>query len=133
MMVIPPPNVTGKLHLGTLLNLNSPFLSLCEIPSKQTCTTPQVFVTLYELVCTWFKYLHNLVSYDDFFGEEKFSWLPSKNKVVVENLHFQRHKIFLVKFNFQFFYQPLCFQKAASFIIFFLKNCQMKAGQHNKI
>jgi len=31
------------------------------------------------------------------FGEEKFSWLPSKNKVADENLHLQRHTNFLVK------------------------------------
>jgi len=31
------------------------------------------------------------------FGEEKFSWLPSKNKVADENLHFQRHTNFPVK------------------------------------
>ena len=33
-----------------------------------------------------------------FFGEEKISWgLPSKKKLVDENLHFQRHTNFLVK------------------------------------
>ena len=32
-----------------------------------------------------------------FFGEEKFSCLPSKNKVADKNLHFQRHTNFLVK------------------------------------
>ena len=35
--------------------------------------------------------------FDGFFGEE-FSWLPSKNKVADEDLHLQRHTIFLVKF-----------------------------------
>ena len=37
-----------------------------------------------------------------FFGEEKFSWLPSKYKVADENLHFQRHIIFPSKYNVQF-------------------------------
>ena len=43
------------------------------------------------------------------FGEEKFSWLTSKNKVAVGNLHFQRHTNFLVKLQCSVFYQPLCF------------------------
>ena len=38
-----------------------------------------------------------LLSFDDFFGEEKFSWLPSKNKVANENLHIQRQTNLLVK------------------------------------
>ena len=33
----------------------------------------------------------------NFVGEEKFSWLPSKNKVADINLHFQRHTNVLVK------------------------------------
>ena len=33
----------------------------------------------------------------DFFKEDKFSWLPSKNKVADENLHFERHTNFPVK------------------------------------
>ena len=38
-----------------------------------------------------------LLSFDDFFREEKFFWLPFKNKVSDENLHFQGHSNFLVK------------------------------------
>ena len=44
----------------------------------------------------------------NFFGEEKFSQLPSKHKVAYENLHIQRHKNFLVKL-FSSFHKPLCF------------------------
>ena len=40
----------------------------------------------------------DLLSFDGFsFGEEKFSWLPSTNRVADENLHFQRHTNFLFK------------------------------------
>ena len=33
----------------------------------------------------------DLNSFDELFWRRKFSWLPSKNKVADENLHFQRH------------------------------------------
>ena len=39
----------------------------------------------------------------NFFGEEKFRWLPSKNKVADENLHFQRHNKILVKLQYSVF------------------------------
>ena len=63
--------------------------------SNQNCTGLQVFViSKLCVILTWF-HLTN------FFGEEKFSWLPSKNKVADENLHFQRHTNFLVKLQCQ--------------------------------
>ena len=59
----------------------------------------------------------------NFFGEENFSWFPSKNKVANENLHFQRHKKILVKLlPIKFFYQSLCFLKAASWFFLLQKN-----------
>ena len=49
------------------------------------------------------------------FGKEKFSWLPSKDKVADENLYFQRHTNFLVKLQCSAFSSvTLCVQKAAS-------------------
>ena len=42
---------------------------------------------------TWCLFKFDLHSFDEFFGEEKFSWLPSKNKVT----DFQRHTNFLIK------------------------------------
>ena len=38
-----------------------------------------------------------------FFGKERISWLPPKNKVADENLHFQRHTSFLVKLQYFIF------------------------------
>ena len=38
-----------------------------------------------------------IMSFDIFFGEEKFSWLSSKNKVADEDFHFQRHENVFVK------------------------------------
>ena len=55
-----------------------------------------------------------------FFGEEKFSWLPSKNKVADENSYFQRHTNFLVKL----------FLAGSQLNFSSQKNCQMKAGQY---
>ena len=49
----------------------------------QTCTRPKALVVSYLLM--WY---FDLLSFDNFFGEEKFSRLPSKNKVADENLHF---------------------------------------------
>ena len=46
----------------------------------------------------------------NFFGEEKFSCVPSKDKVADERLYFQRHThIFSSNCNVQFFHQPFCF------------------------
>ena len=42
--------------------------------SHQTFTSPECYF--------------DLLSFDDFFGEEKFSWLHLKNEVADENLHF---------------------------------------------
>ena len=58
---------------------------------KQLFLLPQVFV-----ICIIFAIL-TCFHLTNFFGEEKINWLPSKNKVADENLHFQRHTNFLVK------------------------------------
>ena len=46
----------------------------------QTCTRPEVFVISYLL------YILTCFHFTNFFGEEKFCTLPSKNKVADENL-----------------------------------------------
>ena len=65
----------------------------------------------------------NLHSFDDFFGEKKFSWLPFKNKVADENLHSQRHTNFLVKL--QCLVLELVFRRQSE------EFRQMKTGQYN--
>ena len=74
----------------------------------------------------------DLQLFDDFFEEEeKFSWLPFKNKVADDTLHFQSSTNFPVKL--------LCLDLALLFIsyfafilqtadFFFQQKCQMKAG-----
>ena len=51
-----------------------------------------------------------LLLFDELFGEEKFSWQPSKDKVADENLHFQRHTNLLIKL------QCLIFSSATLFL-----------------
>jgi hypothetical protein len=48
-----------------------------------------------------------LLSFDEFFGEEKFNWLPSKNKtaVVVAEAHKDSRQITMLSS----FHQPLCY------------------------
>ena len=50
----------------------------------QTCSRLQVFVILYLLFWPAF-------NWRIFFGEEKFTCMPSKDKVADESLYFQRH------------------------------------------
>ena len=62
--------------------------------------------------------LVDLHSFDEFFfGDKKFSWMPSKNKVTDEDLHFQRHKNILVKLK--------CLVLALLFISYFLLGSQL--------
>ena len=67
-----------------------------------------------------FTYLH---SFDDFFGEETFSWLPSENKVDEENLRFQRHINFLIKLQCLFLFY--------FFFFLLIKTLFLEAGQLN--
>jgi hypothetical protein len=53
----------------------------------------------------------------NFFGEEGFSLLASKNKVADENLHFQRHTNVLVKLQ--------CLVLELLFISYFLEGSQL--------
>ena len=73
-----------------------------------------------------------LLSFDDFFGEEKFSWLPSKNKVANENLHIQRHTNLLVKLQCSVPSLATFFRRQCAEFLFSKTNRQMKAGQNNK-
>ena len=68
--------------------------------------------------------LLDLLSFEDFFfGEEKFSLLPSKKKVADENLPLWT----------SFFLSPtLFFIRQCPEFFFYKKNRQMKAGQNNK-
>ena len=81
----------------------------------------------------------NIISYftcfhlTNFFGEEKFSWLPSKNKVAEENFHFQRHTNFLVKtLQSSVFLISHFFRRQPAERFFSNKIHQMKAGKNNK-
>jgi hypothetical protein len=67
------------------------------------------------------------------FGEEKFSWLPSKNKVADENLHFQRHTNISNQITmFSFFICQYVFRRQPAEFFFSQNIPQMKAGQNNK-
>ena len=68
------------------LNLKNIFSDCCT----QTFTRPEVFLTSY-LLC-WPAFIWRSIC-----KEAKFSCSTSKNKVADENLHIQRHTIFLVK------------------------------------
>ena len=70
----------------------------------------------------------------NFFGKEKFSWLPSWNKLSDVDFHFQRHTNFLVKLQCSVFSSAALFLEGSRLIFFspkiFIK-CR-KAGQNNK-
>ena len=72
--------------------------------SDQNCTIFQVFLIF---ICYF-----DLLS---FFWEEKFRWLPSKYKVVDENLHFQRHRFSPQIILFSFFINPFVFTRQLNF------------------
>ena len=85
----------------------------------QTCTIPKVFVIFWPAL------------FDDFFREEKFSWLLSKNKVTDEKSEHCNLMRNFVCFWQIFIHHRLCFKKAARIIFLLQKIRQMKAGQNN--
>ena len=74
----------------------------------------------------------DLHSFDNFFREDKFTWLSSKSKVADKNLHFRgtQHKL-SCQFQFQkFFSSTILFLKSNQLIFFLQITRQMIAGQY---
>ena len=74
-----------------------------------------------------------MLSINDFFGEEKFSWLPSKNKVADEKKMniaiWWKKNVYLWKYKFPS--TTLCLE-GSQLIIFTQKYSSKKAAQNNK-
>ena len=88
------------LAVQTLIHL---YINIATVICLCLNKPAQVFVISYLLFWPAFFWMKKI------FEGEKFSWLPSKNKVADKNLHFQRHTNFL--YNVQLFISHFCFRR----------------------
>ena len=97
--------------------------------THQTCT-------IFSKVCNIIFVISTCFHLTNFFGEEKFSWLSSKNKVADEDFHFQRHANVFVKLKCLvlelLFISHLVFRRERAEFFLSKKIRQMKPGQNKK-
>ena len=79
------------LNLYSLVVFRTEHDFLFESPSRSCGWPTKIGFKFRKMKCLKIIFIKSasfdLLSFDEMFGDEEFSWLPSKNKVADENLH----------------------------------------------